>query len=117
MKMIGSGIREALHYKPEILLEQFLDLFVEKACFILWKLNIVPPQNVVTYSLLTKRMCSLPDDNEVWTRYRLRPQAFDDSSSCWHGNLSTGMTCCADSKCIEVKLFQILQFLKDISLA
>ena len=43
MKMIGSGIREALHYKPEILLEQFLDLFVEKACFILWKLNIVPP--------------------------------------------------------------------------
>jgi len=58
-------------------------------------------QNIVSYSLLTKRICSLPDDHEVWTRYRLKPQAFDDSSSCWHGNLSTGMTCCADSKCIE----------------
>ena len=70
------------------------------------------PQNIVSYSLLTKRICSLPNDHEVWTRYRLIPQAFDDSSSCWHGNLSTGMTCCADSKCIEVKISPNSQILE-----
>ena len=43
-------------------------------------------QDIVTYSLLTSKLCSLQASNKVWTKLSLAPAPFRDQATCWHGS-------------------------------
>ena len=43
-------------------------------------------QDIVTYSLLTNKLCSLQENNKVWSKLHLDPAPFRDSDTCYHGN-------------------------------
>ena len=43
-------------------------------------------QDIVTYAILTNKMCSLQKSNKVWQKLNLEVAPFRDSETCWHGS-------------------------------
>ena len=43
-------------------------------------------QDIVTYSLLTNKLCSLQETNKVWAKLNLTPAPFNDKKTCFHGS-------------------------------
>eukprot|EP00095_Tigriopus_kingsejongensis_P006885 maker-scaffold125_size330479-snap-gene-0.11 protein:Tk06885 transcript:maker-scaffold125_size330479-snap-gene-0.11-mRNA-1 annotation:"hypothetical protein" len=43
-------------------------------------------QHIVSYGILQSQLCSLPEENKLWQKLNLKPNAFNDNQTCWHGN-------------------------------
>ena len=43
-------------------------------------------QDIVTYSILTNKLCSLQESNKVWSKLHLEPAPFNDHDTCYRGS-------------------------------
>lgn len=43
-------------------------------------------QDIVSYSIIANKKCSLQKSNTVWAKLNLPPRPFQDSKTCWHGS-------------------------------
>ena len=75
--------REIIHYNGSLkrMVDHYMNL-INITSIENWDID----QDIVTYAILTNKMCSLQRSNKVWPKLNLIPAPFHDSDTCWHGS-------------------------------
>ena len=75
--------REMIHYNGSLkgMVDHYMKL-INISSIENWDID----QDIVTYAILTNKMCSLQKSNKVWGKLNLKAAPFRDSETCWHGS-------------------------------
>ena len=75
--------RSMLHYNGSLssMVSHYRDL-MDLSTDYTWDVD----QHIVSYAIVSNKLCSLQKSNKLWAELKLDPEPFPDMATCWHGS-------------------------------